>query len=202
MSPFYAIRRGIQVCVVAIFVACGFLLYQQRAALDPVWVLWDAYRNKGSEELKTEIATGKVTQVVDPLTVSLQFEHGRYYNLRLAGLVFPPRPQRSDPAYDQFEKQARERLATIVSGRAAEIQLLHAYDAQRGLGVLFVETTNVNALVLRQGNAKLKREYIKGLPVREQYDFMRAEQLARKERLGLWNRESVGKDEPRTPELQ
>ncbi|MBM3883866.1 MAG: hypothetical protein FJ387_29875 [Verrucomicrobia bacterium] len=191
---FWFLHRSVMAVGWCVLGALGFWLYQQRAALQPAWdyvVLW-YHAERGGPETWPELA-GRVTGVYNGASFQLRHASGWHFNYGLAG-VDAPQAITSFRIEEQAAFHAsRSNLVTLIQGEEVRIEVTLANPQTRtGLGVVWLNSTNVNLAQLSAGHGRLKREQLRGLPVRQQYEYARGERTARRERRGLWAETAAG----------
>lgn len=169
----------------------AFYLYQQRAALEPVWDYAELWWNRPSRLPGSlpQIA-GEVTQVYSGDGLQIRDDQGTRFNYGLAGVVAPkPAPDASE-VQRQLARTSLTNLAVLALGQKVTIDVTLENPASRtGLGLVRLGPTNLNERVLAEGWGRLKREQIRTLSLMEQFELVSAERAARKRGKGLWSAE-------------
>jgi endonuclease YncB( thermonuclease family) len=78
---------------------------------------------------------------------------------------------------------AKARLSGLVLSNQVEVTMTWIDERRRGVGVVRVGPTNINAAMVESGLAKLNRDFIKPLPLTDQYALIRADRRASERRL-------------------
>lgn len=186
---FWTLHRAVKVLFWCFWLAVAGFVYTQRAALQPAVDLAELWWNLPKDR-SAELAqiSGRVTRLFAGDSLQVRTDEGVLFNYGLAGASVPkPGPKATTLEY-QAARLSQTNLSALVLGERVDIQVTLANPQNRtGLGLVRVGGTNVNEALLRSGWASLKREQIRALPLLAQYELVRAERLARHERLGLWS---------------
>jgi endonuclease YncB( thermonuclease family) len=106
--------------------------------------------------------------------VTVHGQDRRFYNIGLLGLVVPakgvPVVRSKDPV--------KARLSELVLSNEVQVILTWVDESRRCLGVVHLGRTNVNGWLIESGLVKLNRDFIKTLPLLEQYALIRADRRA------------------------
>lgn len=122
--------------------------------------------------------SGRITGVLDGDSIVLLDEAGEEHTVRLFGIDAPERGQPHADVARQFlaDKLARRSVGVVVQGR-------DRYG--RSTGTVYLEESNINLLMVRQGHAWWYRQYASHDHLLEE-----AERAAREQRAGLWSETS------------
>jgi endonuclease YncB( thermonuclease family) len=185
---FWSLHRAVKVLFWCFWIAVAGFLYTQRAALKPAADLAELWWNLPSDRpAELALLSGRVTRLFAGDSLQLQDQHGWLFNYGLAGVSVPKAGPTATAADRLAAGASQTNLSRLVLGKRIDIQVTLANPQNRtGLGLVRVGETNVNEVLLRSGWASLKREQIRALPLRTQYGLVRAERLARQDRVGLW----------------
>jgi endonuclease YncB( thermonuclease family) len=186
---FHTLRKIVFLILFGLLACFGAYVYHKRAIFNPLVDLvevWQIHR-KNPTRMVGQL-TGQVTKVGDELGFHVKSEQGPTYSLRLAGLE-PPGDQSEKPkkAKDPIEVEARTILNRLILSNHVRVDLTFMSEQRSGLGIAYRGETNINAAIAEAGLAKVKREYLKGLPWKEQYKLVRAERKAQEKQSGLWS---------------
>lgn len=166
-----------------------FWLYTQRARFQPAvdYAELLVRQDRSASSPLTEF-TGTVARVYSGVSFQVRDGNGALLNYGLAGVSGPVTNGPTATAGGRLlAAQALTNLSDWIVGAPVRIEVMLENPASRtGLGVVWRETTNINARVLAQGLGTLRRDQIRRLPVLEQYGLVRAERQARRERRGVW----------------
>lgn len=123
--------------------------------------------------------SGKVVHVLDGDTVEVRDANRRVHRVRLAGI--------DAPEIDQpHGTQARRALAKAVAGETLIVDWHKRDRYDRLVGKLLLDNTDVNLALVRSGYAWWYRAYAGEQTARDRRLYEAAEQMARRERVGLW----------------
>ncbi len=200
---FWSLHRAVKALVWCFWIAAAAFLYTQRAALQPVADLAELWWNLPSQRPgQSARIEGRVTRLFAGDSLQLRDDNGWVFNYGLAGASVPKVSANSTPAERFAAGAGLTNVTRLVLDQRVAIQVALANPQNRtGLGVVRVGDTNVNEVVLRNGWARLNRDQIRALPLLVQYELVRAERLARRERIGLWAPDSA-EGLPPEPERQ
>ncbi len=182
---FYNIRKAIVAFWVLMFGLVAFYVYQHRQVFHPL-VLWvDLWQNRAPLQPKVGKLSGQVTKVYDGGTFTISLERLPPYHCRLTGLELPPVHQPALPGEREFRTNSRNFMASLILSNDVRMDLTFSRE-NTGLAMVYAGSTNINSLMLEAGMARLNREYIKTMPLSEQYMLVRAQDRAKRSRAGLW----------------
>lgn len=185
---FWTLHRAMKALVWCFWIAAAGFLYTQRATLEPAVDLaelwWNRPSNRPSELGRIE---GRVTRIFAADSLQLRDDNGWLFNYGLAGASVP-KTSLNATLNDRYAARAGLTNVTrlVLDQRVAIDVTLANPQTRTGLGLVRVGETNVNETLLRDGLARLNRDQIRALPLLDQYALVRAERLARRERIGLW----------------
>ncbi|MHB1306525.1 MAG: thermonuclease family protein [Limisphaerales bacterium] len=171
-----------------VWMLAAFAVYEQRALVAPLRELGELIWNQDRESSppRTRLV-GTVRSVYSGDGFQLKDDAGYLFNYGLAGVDAPKAEAALSPLDLQTARGSRSNLAALLVDRRVEIEVTRANPETRtGLGLVRAEGTNLNTLVLASGWAELRREQIRGLPLKEQFAMVLAEQSARRRGMGLW----------------
>jgi endonuclease YncB( thermonuclease family) len=169
-----------------IYVAIGWaialgvvaLLIQHRAIFYPLVDLVDALRPaEGPEQQRCGELTGQVTRVLSGDMFDLMDDGGRFHRIRLTG-VAAPEYQLTDRAEMRRAEQSQRGLGQVILSKRGRVELTFTNESGGGLGILYVGATNINALAVESRIARLKRDQMNGLPLKDRYALIQAARRA------------------------
>lgn len=120
------------------------------------------------------VLVGRVTKVVDGDTLDVQLQSG-LIRIRLHGI---DAPERSQP----HGKDAAALLTRLVLHKEVQIEPFQQDRYERLIGVVYVGQKNVNAELIRLGQAWAYRRYMR----KADADLCKFEEDARRAKRGLW----------------
>ena len=163
-----------------IIVVCGALvwLYPRSGVSEPL-LDWYAVWSNQPETSVTPVGelSGAVVKVLDGVSFTMLAEDKKLYNVALLGAMVPR--SRSHPADVDLTRRAKEGLAGMVLSNEVRVTLTWIDPQRRGVGVVHLGRTNVNAAMVQAGFVEFKRESIKGLPLLDQYTLVRADRRSK-----------------------
>lgn len=121
---------------------------------------------------------GLVTRVRTVDTLELRDTNRVQYLVRLAGLQ-PPRSI-------GLARDARAELSRLTLTQSVRVITYTVTPERVAVGVVARDGTNLNELLLGRGLARTGTNALRFVPVADQFGLLRAEQLAREQRLGVW----------------
>lgn len=123
--------------------------------------------------LNAEMLTGKVVSVTDGDTIKVLTKNKTLYKIRLNGIDAPERSQ-------AFGKKSKANLSKLITDRVVDVNYKKTDRYGRILGTILLDNQDINLRQIQDGYAWVYRRYCK------RADYYRAEEDARKKRLGLW----------------
>lgn len=155
----------------------GFVLYFIYAVM-PVWA---------KEAIRSVDAT--VVKIADGDTLTALDSNGTKLKIRLYG-IDAPETEKSNKKTGKISKvgqpsadEAHAALTQYVLGKQARIDIMDIDRYKRLVSVVFVNGTNINEAMVKNGWAWAYQQYL-STPYKSA--FIDAENSARKKRLGLW----------------
>ncbi len=121
--------------------------------------------------------TGKVVKVADGDTITILDSSKRQHKIRLYGIDTPEKSQ-------AYGKKAKQFTANLVAGKAVEVKVYDTDRYGRSVGVVFVDGTNVNREIIKNGFAWQYQRYCKKSFCD---DWLKLERQARSNGVGLWS---------------
>ena len=119
------------------------------------------------------ILTGKVIKVSDGDTFTLLTEGKEQYRIRLHGIDAPEH-------YQPYSQVSRQFLNDWVYGKDVQVQQMDVDQYGRTIGMVFIDSVNVNEALLQAGLAWHYKKYDKNP------EWAKMEDDARRNRVGLW----------------
>ncbi|MBM3839540.1 MAG: hypothetical protein FJ398_16545 [Verrucomicrobia bacterium] len=185
---FHILHKLVLVVFYGLLAALGALLYQKRSVLHPAVDYYQAWQisreNPGQDR---ESVLGQVIKVTGEYAFQMRTAQGLLFNFQLTGFEPIAATNRSDEAAAEFKEQCKSRFTELILSNDVRVAATFLSPLRTGLGVAYRGETNVNAVLVEAGLARLNRNYLKGLARDELYDLLRAERKAREQGLGLWN---------------
>ena len=120
--------------------------------------------------------TGKVVRVADGDTITVLRDGHDQVKIRLYGIDAPESGQ-------PYGKASKRSLSSMVHGQSVQVEVMDTDRYGRTVARIFVDGEDVNAALLRSGQAWLYRQYCKGWVCDE---WARLETEARSSGVGLW----------------
>jgi endonuclease YncB( thermonuclease family) len=127
---------------------------------------------------RTSELTGKVVHVSDGDSM-IVLANGTEQRVRMHGIDAPERTQ-------PYNHKARQSLAELVAGRTVTVQYDKEDKYGRIVGKVLVNGTDAGLAQLQRGMAWFYRFYQEELEPEDRAAYAQAEDLARRDRLGLW----------------
>jgi len=116
---------------------------------------------------------GRVVSVADGDTITLLGKSNQQHLIRLAEIDAPEKKQ-------AFGEQSRRTLSSLIAGKHVEARCPSTDRYNRKICTIFHEGIDINEKMVLAGMAWVYRAYS-----RSQY-YLQAEDLARKQKVGLW----------------
>ena len=117
--------------------------------------------------------TGRVIKVADGDTFTLLTADKEQIRIRLHGIDAPEKAQ-------PFSHVSRQFLNDKVYGKNIEVQKMDVEQYGRTIGMVFIDSVNVNEALLQAGLAWHYKKYDKNP------DWAKMEEVAKRNRVGLW----------------
>ncbi len=175
---FHVLHRIYLAAWVALIVGLTAWVYQRTGISEPVVDWYTVWQNKSDISVRPvgEIS-GTVIKVPDGASIMVRGTDRHNYSIALLGLV--PPPFQPNTAEGDLAIRSRARLNELVRSNEVQITLTWIDEQRRGVGVVRVGETNVNALMVESGLVEFKRRFVKGLPLLDQYAFARADRRSK-----------------------
>jgi hypothetical protein len=174
---FFVLRKIVIGIMLALLLLFAWFLYEQRRIFTPAVDLAIALNNR--REVETTSAgtiNGKVTHVTGPNSFILRADDGQTYRITLKAV--------------QPLANAQNSLSNLLLSSDVRVDLSFLQQ-HNGIGVAHLGKTNINALLIESGAARLQREYLKGLPVLDQYQLLRVDRKAQRRTLHARTEENL-----------
>lgn len=122
-----------------------------------------------------------VTQVIDGDTVFIKDDEGKEASFHLLGIDAPERKQ-------AYGAQSAEHLKRILEDVDYHVQVIFRSKDQYGriVGKLVADGKDLNLDQIKTGNAWVYKNYLRDLQPGDKNLYMKAEENARANRIGLW----------------
>ena len=184
---FFLLRRTFVLGFYGLLAAVGIYVYQQREIFRPLVDLFTLWKNSESKSPPfIDELSGEVVRVLDGSTFQLKDAQGLNYVISLTGLDVLAMRKRDNAAERAIADGSKTNLMKLILGRQVKIELTSTNQNLTGLGVVFLGQTNVNAKVLEAGMSHINPQFIKSLPLKQQYELLAAQRKAQEQKLGIW----------------
>ncbi|MBI3415131.1 MAG: thermonuclease family protein [Verrucomicrobia bacterium] len=186
---FYTLRKVVIVIFWAILVAFGWFIYEQREFFQPAVNLITVatqlhYTTQASAPL-AEIS-GQVVQVTGPDTFKVRTTNDVTFHLRLTGMELPPPKGPADYLTRNYLAGVKTNLTSLILSNQVRVALTYTNENRAGLGVVYSDGTCINLKLVETGMTTANRNFLKTLPLAEQYAYLTAQTKAKRQRLGGW----------------
>jgi endonuclease YncB( thermonuclease family) len=192
---FWFLHRACIAAFWCLWLAAAGVVYEQRAALQPVFdyagLVWRHGLGATRELPRLE---GKATMVFAGDSFQFVDASGYGFNYGLAGVAAPHAGRDDSSEEKRLADQSRANLLQLLAGQHVTVTVTLANPQTRtGLGLVRRGGTNINAAVLAAGQGSLNPRQIQMLPLADEFELLRAELQARRVRVGIWSEpQSVG----------
>jgi endonuclease YncB( thermonuclease family) len=176
---FHFLHKVYLLAWVALITGGALLLYPRSGISEPLALTIDVLKNSEGLPGKTlENLSGTPIQIYDGASFMMRGSDSQLYTIGLVGVTAPP--PSSPPARRQNDPATRSKahLSELILSNEVQVALTWMDPHSRGLGIVRIGKTNVNAAMVESGLADLNRAYIKGLSWPSQYVLLRAERRA------------------------
>lgn len=123
--------------------------------------------------------SGKTVGISDGDTITVLDDQKVQHRIRLRGIDAPEKAQ-------SFGDKSKRNLSDLIFSKIVKIETCELDRYQREIGLVILNDQSMNAKQVLDGFAHVYREYLKDLPERERNNLEKAEEYAKKNRLGLW----------------
>lgn len=158
---------------VVVLVGLGWWVWQNRVLFEPASDLVKAWR-MGNAPWEAEEKEFSVVRVIDGENLSVKDSEGRAFTLRLAGL--------EAPSLSAYEREVRKRaeagrdfLSSMVLSNAVSAEVTLTNASRVLLGFVRVAGTNVNAVLLGEGYAEFRPEYLGQASLRSRWEMLQVQ---------------------------
>ena len=136
--------------------------------LEDVYSIW-----RETSEVKRGYVSefdAEAVRMLNQRSLRVKDETGTLYTLYLAGI---------DSNRGRNSRELKEMIQLMVEGQTFRLALTYTNEFRVASGILFVNGTNLNLFVVRNGLAPLERASTRSLPILDQYRMMSAERSAK-----------------------
>lgn len=186
---FFTIRKIIIMTFWGLLVLGGLVLYQNREIFHPLVETVQIARKIDFQPEAQQILgelSGEVIQITGADTFRMKDPHGTVYHFRFHGLDVPQQWNVQDKRQRELKQETKSCLSGLMLSNQIKVDLISTNETHGGLGIVYLNHTNINLRLVELGLARINREYLKRLPVKEQYTFLHAEKKAEQRELGIW----------------
>src|SRR6266542_5757355 len=160
-------------------IAFAGLMSQHRSLFYPLADLVDAVRVRdGVEQQKSGEMSGKVARVLSGDTFVLKDERGCSCTIRLTG-VEAPSYELNNRAAQLRAVASKTNLSQLLLSNDVRVELTYTNDTHSALGIVYVGTNNINVKAVETGIVQVKRENMRGLPLKDRYALIQSGRKAR-----------------------
>jgi endonuclease YncB( thermonuclease family) len=177
---FHTLHRLYVMTWVVLIIGGMVWLYPRTGISEPLMDWYAVWQNEPGPRVKPVAElSGTAVRVNDGTSFVLRTVDRETYTMGLLGVLpVEPTPKPGAPPTD-LAKQSREFLSELLLSNEVQVAATFLDPQRRGVGVVHLGKTNVNAAVVASGHGKLKRDYIKGLSWQDQYQLLRADRKMR-----------------------
>jgi endonuclease YncB( thermonuclease family) len=177
---FHTLHRVYVVGWLTLVIAGALWLYPRSGIAEPLNDWYGVWQNaQGKRTQPVAHLSGTAVWILDSTSFTLRGSDRQLYSIGLLGVVSPAALPRPSDAQLETARLAKTRLSELILSNQVDIALTWMDPQRRGVGEVWVGSTNVNAALVQSGLLQLKREFIKGIPLRDQYTLIRADRLAK-----------------------
>lgn len=123
--------------------------------------------------------TGRVIKIADGDTLTILDAQNQQFKIRMAGIDAPEKKQ-------PFGERSKQNLARLTFNRQVSVDWEKTDRYHRIVGKILVNGNDVNIQQIRAGLAWWYEKYRKEQSSADQRQYAEAEQLARRQKVGLW----------------
>ena len=190
---FHILHRIYILSWVLLVVGGAVWVYPRTGISEPLSDWYGVWQNaQGNTTQPLSSLSGKVVRILDGTSFMLRSSDHQFYSIGLLGLAVEPAKAHVRPGGNDSVELRRAKLSELVLSNDVEVAVASMDAQHRGLGIVRCGQTNVNAAMIESGRVELKREFIKGLPPREQYVLIRADRIAKERKASLSPRLAAG----------
>jgi endonuclease YncB( thermonuclease family) len=177
---FHALHRIYVLSWVILSAGAVVWIYPRTGVSEPLMDWYAVWQNQPGPTVKPAAElSGSVVRVVDGSSFTLRTPDHQFYTIGLLGIALPALKPNLSAAELESAERSKAFLSDLILSNEVEVAATGLDPQHRGVGLVHLAKTNVNAAVVESGLVKLKREYIRGLPWHDQYVLLRAERKAR-----------------------
>jgi len=135
----------------------------------------------GIQQQALEHWDGKVIKVTSGDSFILRGAGG-LCSVRLTGLEVPVATNVFDKVLVERAAKSQQYLASLVLSNEVRVLVTHLPQPpiRSGLGLVYMGTNAVNSAMVAQGHARIRLDFMNGLPREDQYRLLRADRVARR----------------------
>lgn len=186
---FYTLRKIVIVIFWVMLVGCGWFIYEQREFFRPavnlITVATQLHYTLEPPPTLAEVS-GQVVQVTGPDTFKLRTTNDVTYHLRLTGMELPSPKGPADRLTLNYLAGVKTNLTSLILSNQVRVALTLTNESRAGLGVVYSDGACLNLKLVETGMTTANRNFLKTLPIAEQYAYLTAEAKAKQQRLGGW----------------
>ena len=186
---FYTIRKIILCMIWGLLLLGGWTLYANRKVFRPLVDLVRVSREMSFVQAPQPIIghmTGQVIQVTGADTFRVRSAAGTIFHFRVDGVDVLQPGEAQTRELGLLWAQCRTNLSSLILSNQVSIDITVTNLNRGGWGVVYVSGTNLNLKMVEAGTARINPNYLKTLPLKEQYTFLVAQKKAQELRLGIW----------------
>jgi endonuclease YncB( thermonuclease family) len=188
---FHRARRLLLIVCVGGILSAVVYVWQFTDLLQPVYELYGLVKEADweGEKVRGQV-TGQVIAIRDGVGFLMKDGANQTFYFGLSGIEAPKKPTKGQRREGSLAAQSKTNLTNLILSNTVRVDITYTNDYRSGLGVVYMDRTNVNARVVEAGMATINRRFLRGLPLAEQYALLRAEKRAQQARVGLWRGEA------------
>ena len=179
LTSLYTLHRIYVLGWAALIIGGAVWLYPRTGVAEPLLDWYEVWQNAhGTPAKAVQPISGKVINILDPISFTLRATDRQLYSIGLAGAVLPPSTH-ATRADRELADRAKARLRDLVLSNEVDVAVTWMDAQRRGVGIVHLGKTNINAAMIQSGLLNLKLDYIKGIPWFDQYALLRADRRSR-----------------------
>jgi endonuclease YncB( thermonuclease family) len=186
---FYTIRKVILCTIWGLLLLGGWTLYANREVFRPLVDLVRVSKEMTLVQTPQPIIgqiTGQVVQVTGADTFRVRNDAGTVFHFRIDGVDAPQLGDAQTRKQTHLWTQCRTNLSSLILSNQVRIDITGTNQNRGGWGVVYLNGTNLNLKMVEAGRARINPNYLKTLPLKEQYALLTAQKNAQELRLGIW----------------
>lgn len=179
MGFFHKLHRAVVALTWLAAAGLALFAWQNRQAFTPPvdWVRAVAITKGYKQEISGQLQ-GRADRILDETSFRLKTSNGEFATVRLTGIQAPPMLSATTRGQTEQAVASRRLLGELVLSNEVRVEISHVQQPGAVLGLAYVGRTNVNLALVREGVARAKREFMRGLPLDFRYALLRADRLA------------------------